>query len=676
MTRPSAPSQLRTPASNWRRAVLLSLPMAAFAFALGALLDGPSGQSTPFDRVSYPVLTGCILLLELLFWRLPQATNRLITALVVSTSVFFLGKLVYILNLMPTGHSVQVELTETFFWVPALYVLSFFVPNLRLARLVSGLFFVGMALVSLVYLVQHGLNAASLGASFALLELNLANLTLLALSNAFIGFKEHVVRAQAQSETLQRLAYADLLTGLPNRLHIDRVLDQRTDEDLPFSLLYIDMDGFKVVNDTLGHAAGDAVLREISARLTEHLGPDDLAVRLSGDEFMLVLPCGPDAAVVSAQQVLLALTRPFLVQGQLFHLTASIGVSSYPDDAREAITLLRHADSAMYTIKSSTKNGVQRFEPNLNTEIERQKTLTRELQFALERGEFSLVYQPIYALGSGELHKAETLLRWTHPTFGSVTPDVFIPLAEASTQILAIGQWVLEQACRQAQTWHRPGGVPPIVTVNVSPVQFAQSGFVASVRHALQQSGLPATRLELELTEGAVMRNLPAVQQALHDLQRLGVRVAIDDFGTGYSSLSYLKDLPITCIKIDRSFTADLASPRRTPQYALALVEAMVGIARTLDLEVVAEGIETTAQHQLLTTLGCGFGQGYLYARPLVPAALLALIHGEGQRPREDGGGSGPAQPVTDRAAAAADPDDERRGSTQTIAPPRLALIN
>ncbi len=333
-------------------------------------------------------------------------------------------------------------------------------------------------------------------------------------------------------------------------------------------------------------------------------------------------------AVERAQHTLLDLTRPYLAQGQIFHLSASIGVSSFPEDAQDAATLLKHADSAMYYIKNLSKNGVRRFEPALDIQIEQQKAMEREFHSALARDQLHLVFQPIYALGSGELRKVETLLRWTHPLFGNVSPGVFIPLAESNSQIVAVGQWVLRQACFQAQRWHELYGTRSVVTVNVSPLQFAQPGFVDSVRGALKESGLAADQLELELTEGAVMRNLQAVQAALLELQRLGVRVAIDDFGTGYSSLSYLKDLPISCIKIDKSFISDLGTPRRAPQYALALVEAMVGIARTLDLEIVAEGIETAAQQQLLADLGCGLGQGFFYSRPVDAVSMELLLQG------------------------------------------------
>lgn len=623
----TSPEIQRPQEQEWRRAILLSLPMAGIAFLAGALLDGPSHQGNAFDRISYPLLTLGVVVLEVLLWRIPTAVNRVVTALVVCMSVFFLSKLIYILNFMPDSLSVQAEMTESFFWIPALYVLSFFIPNLKLARLSSGLFFYSVLLVSLQHILTHPLAYPNAGVAFALLELNFANLTLLSLTGTFIGFKERFARREAQSDTLQRLAYSDLLTGLPNRLALEDALAQVTRDATPYSVLFIDIDGFKLVNDTVGHGAGDLVLKEVSQRLSAVLKEGELIARLSGDEFV-VLVSGPDAdrPMHTAQRVLTELTRPYQTQGQVFYLTASIGVSRFPDDAQDAPTLLKHADSAMYHVKSRSKNGVRRFEVALDTEIERQKALEHEFHFALEREQFELYYQPIYTLKDGGLRKVEALLRWTHPTYGSVPPTVFVSLAEANGQIIPLGAWVLHQACRQARVWANLTGKPLIMSVNVSPVQFAQPGFVNSVKQALVESGLASEQLELELTEGAVIRNLQAVQLALVELRQFGVRVAIDDFGTGYSSLSYLKDLPISCIKIDRSFIADLGQPRRAPQYALALVEAIVGIAGTLDLEVVAEGIETAAQQSLLLDLGCQLGQGYLYSRPVTAAQIQLML--------------------------------------------------
>ncbi|WP_156953195.1 putative bifunctional diguanylate cyclase/phosphodiesterase, partial [Deinococcus frigens] len=547
--------------------------------------------------------------------------------LVLLSCLFFLGKLSYLLYFLPPGLSIQVEMTESFFWIPAVYVLSLFIPNLKAARNVTFIFFAAMTLCSVGYAAVNGWTAQTVGVLFALIEMLLANLTLLTLTQAFIGYKDRLSSIQAQAQTLQRLVHTDLLTGLPSRLRLEQELNEAVGRHEAFTLLFIDVDGFKMINDTLGHSVGDEVLREFADRLQGALKTGDLAARIGGDEFVVVVKgTSPTWATVLAQQLLVGLAVPFTVRGQQIQLSASIGISVYPDDGQDAETLLKHADAAMYQIKRSGRNGVRRFDAALDAELEHTVLLTREFQSALTLEQLSLVYQPIYHLETGEMSKIEALLRWTHPEFGVVSPAVFIPIAESSGQIVSVGRWVLERACMQARRWREGHGWAGTVTVNVSPIQFAQPDFVDEVKGALLLSGLPAHKLELELTESAVMQNPALVQAALCNLQRLGVQITIDDFGTGYSSLAYLRDLPIGCIKIDRSFIEDLASPRRAPQYAVALITAIVGIARTLDLQVVAEGVETEAQMEAVRGFGCDFGQGYHFARPLDPARLTELL--------------------------------------------------
>ncbi|WP_188974144.1 putative bifunctional diguanylate cyclase/phosphodiesterase [Deinococcus aerolatus] len=612
---------------GWRRILLLALPMAALAFVLGAWLDPLAGQSTPFDRLAYPALALGLIVLELVLWRRPRSTDGVITTVVLASCLFFLGKLIYILYAPPSGHSIQAEMSESFFWIPAVYMLSLFIPSLRLARSVTLVFFAAMTLCSVGYAAVNGWTPQTGGVLFGLTELLLANLTLLSLTQGFIGYKDRLSGIEAQAQVLRRLVHTDLLTGLPSRLRLEGELAGAVGRGEPFTLLFIDVDGFKIVNDTLGHSAGDHVLQEFAARLQSPLAPQDLAARVGGDEFVVVARGGSSArATALAQRLLTELALPFTVSAHQLQLSASIGISVHPEDGQDAATLLRHADAAMYQIKRSGRNGVRRFDAALDEELERTTLLTREFQSALPRGQLSMMYQPIYHLESGELCKVEALLRWTHPEFGAISPSTFIPMAEASGQIMPVGGWVLEQACMQAWRWHQDHGWDGTVTVNVSPVQFAQPNFVDEVRQALLLSGLPARRLELELTEGAVMQHPALVQAALHGLRRLGAEITIDDFGTGYSSLAYLRDLPIGCIKIDRSFIEDLASPRRAPQYAVALITAIVSIARTLDLQVVAEGIETQAQLEAVRGFGCDFAQGYFLARPIEAQRLSELL--------------------------------------------------
>lgn len=628
MATPPTPAALdAATAVEWRVPLLFALPAAALAFLIGWVLDYPSSQGTPFDLLLYPLSVALLLGLTVVLWRAPQRMNQVVTVLVVAMSLFFLCKLILILFVMPQTYQVELEMTETFFWIPALQVLSFFIPNLRGARRSSIAFFSLFFLVSVAYLIRASFNTVHLGIVYALLELNVANLGLFVVTNTFIGFKEKYVRSIVAQDTMRRLVVTDVLTGLPNRERLNEVISEAVDEQRPFSLLFIDLDGFKLINDTLGHVAGDHVLQLVAGRLSHRVSPSFFVARLSGDEFVVLLFSPPETSLDLARMILNDLSQPMLTDGQVVHLSASIGMSVYPEDGQEAQSLIQHADSAMYTIKTLGKQGVRRFEPEIDAGIERLQLMERALMVALSEQQLHLMYQPICSLDDGVVRKLETLLRWTHPTLGAVSAAEFIPIAENNGQIIPIGDWVLRAACQQARRWNDETGRAVTVCVNVSPLQFAQPGFVGSVREALRRADLPASALEIELTESAVMRRVDLVKGSLRELQALGVRIAIDDFGTGYSSLSYLRDLPINCIKIDKSFIHHLNTPRRTPQFALAIIEAVIGIAETLELQVVAEGVETGKQLEMLRDLGCDLGQGYFLSPPLADdAALEAFV--------------------------------------------------
>ncbi|WP_019586082.1 putative bifunctional diguanylate cyclase/phosphodiesterase [Deinococcus apachensis] len=612
---------------GWRRSLLVALPFAILAFVLGALLESRATQPYLLDTVAYPLLALGLGLLELTLFLRPGSTGRVVLGIILTCSVYFLTKFVSMLFFTPPGLSVPAEMTETYFWVPALYVLSFFVPNVRGGRAVSYFFFGVTLLLSAAYVALHQNAEMDYRVVFALTEYNLANLTLLALAGAFLGFKERVVRAEARAETLQRLAYTDLLTELPNRLHfnltLQAALETARQAKQPLALLFVDVDGFKLINDTLGHEAGDEVLRVLARRFRAFCGEVGCCARISGDEFVVVLPnhSRPEA-VEAARGLLSQLAGPVTLQGAAVTVTASIGVSLFPKDGQDGDALLRHADTAMYQVKGSGKNGVRPYTPEVDEQVERRKLLERDIQTALGREELFLEYQGLYDLHSGELVKVEALLRWRHPQLGLVSPAEFIPVAESSGAIVPIGTWVLGAACAQVRQWQQRTGRAVRVTVNVAPLQLAQPDFVDTVMAALKSGGVSASQLELELTEGALLRDSRMVRQTLRTLQQLGLALAIDDFGTGYSSLSYLRDLPISSIKIDRSFVHDLSAPRRTPQYALALIEAILTVAQTLDLQVVAEGIETQAQLEVVRDLGCHVGQGFYWSRPLPPHEL------------------------------------------------------
>jgi diguanylate cyclase len=611
-----------------RRSMLIALPFVFLAFVVGLVLNPLSRQATAFDDLVYPIFTVGMLVVYLCLLFLKRSTNIMILVVFSLSSLFFLGKLCFILFAVSPEINIVGEMTESFFWIPAMCVLSSFAKVSPRARILPNLFLTAMLLISVVFIAQSLRSPTpNYSAIYALIELSLANMTLLTLSQMLFAFKDDFIRAEAHAETMQRLAHTDQLTGLANRLGIQNNLEEtlkKTDQaDQTLSLIFLDLDGFKSINDTLGSSIGDEVLREVARRWQGFCRDRDSLGRWSGDQFVAILHdvAGHEATAI-AHRLIDALSEPLSIGEHLIQLTASAGISSFPEDGSSGHELIRHADSALNTIKHAGKNNVRRFTPAIEGEIEERQQLERDLRLALERHELELAYQPIVDLKSGLTIKAEALLRWRHPTRGMVSPATFIPIAESSGLIVQLGNWILHEACTQAKIWNQPGRQAIRIAVNISAVQLGHPEFLHVVAQTLAKTGLPARLLELELTEGTVLRDVSEVQRTLGELRELGISLAIDDFGTGYSSLSYLRDLPIQTIKIDRSFVKDLGTPRFGPQFALALIEAILSIARTLDLEVVAEGIEEESQLVVLRSLGCSSGQGYLFARPEPGQAL------------------------------------------------------
>ncbi len=616
---------------SWRTAVLVALPAPAVALLLGLLLERPSGQVTPFDTVAYPLLAGLLLLLEGMLLLNKRSFEQTVLVVIALASLFFFSKFVYILYFLPESANFFKELSETFPWVPAIYILSSLLPMVRGGRRVALWCLSGMVGLSLVFIGTHlGLGPAYYGQIYALSQLMLANVTFYVLSHFFALYMKRYTRSQAHVETMERLAYTDILTDLPNRFALERTLADTnlTDRRSIFALLFIDIDGFKLINDTMGHEAGDTLLVQIAERLQGAVRQTDLLTRSSGDEFVVLLRDLKTSTegIWVAEKLKLSLGEPFFVDGQVVNIGASIGVSVYPEDASEPGELLRHADSAMYYVKHFGKNGVKRYHASDDAAREDDKQLERDLRQALARNELGLFYQPLFDLRTGRLVKTEVLLRWRHPERGWIAPSDFIPLAEASGYIVTLGAWVLKTAAEQARTWQLSSLYPVRICVNVSALQFAQPLFSDMVLSALKAARLEPHFLELELTESIVMRNPEVVRRNLQILQEHGITVAIDDFGTGYSSLSYLRDFNIDTVKVDRSFIRELSTPRRAPQYALALVEAIVRLASSLDVELVAEGIETKEQLELVRELGCNVGQGYYFSRPMESGEFSMLL--------------------------------------------------
>lgn len=420
-------------------------------------------------------------------------------------------------------------------------------------------------------------------------------------------------------EQMWRLAHFDELSGLPNRLLFRQLLEQALIDagrsKKPLAVLLIDLDRFKLINDTLGHDTGDEVLRQVTARLRQCLSETDIISRFGGDEFAALIRDidDADAARAAAKRVLAAVDQPYRLNGEEYHLSASIGISTFPGDSVDATALLRNAELAMYRAKDQGKNNFQFHSPQMNARSFEYVVLERFLRRAIEQDEFLIHYQPQVEVASGRLTGAEALLRWNHPGMGMMQPDKFIPLAEETGLIVPIGRIVMMRACVAAKRWQECGIPGFRVAVNLSPRQFAQSELVADVRHILEDTGLAPEFLELEITESMVMENPERAAAILHELRAVGVKLAIDDFGTGYSSLGYLKRFPVDTLKIDRSFIKDVPADADD----VAITHAVIAMGHSLRLLTVAEGVETKAQAEFLATNGCDLMQGYLISRPL-----------------------------------------------------------
>jgi diguanylate cyclase (GGDEF)-like protein/PAS domain S-box-containing protein len=421
---------------------------------------------------------------------------------------------------------------------------------------------------------------------------------------------------------LLRAATSDALTGLPNRTALLEKLSESISDDRSeqTALLFIDLDGFKLINDTAGHLVGDEVLQLVGMRFGEVVGPDDTLARLGGDEFaVLCREADSGSAISLAEAIIASLAEPIQVRDGEVYLSASVGVAWATADDPDPGTVLGNADSAMYEAKRRGRSRWELFDGRLRESAATRLRVASDLRAAINGDQFELHYQPIIAFGTGRMVAAEALLRWNHPQRGRMAPGEFIAVAEESGSISAIGRWALDAACREATTWGHNG---PSVSVNVSAHQLGDHDLIAAVREALVDSGLTPRRLILEVTETAVMEDAEHAVRVLRDLKGLGVRIAVDDFGTGYSSLLYLKRLPVDELKIDRSFVAGLPDDPEDQ----AIVSSVIALARAVGLRVVAEGVETAEQRQALKDLGCDYGQGYLWGRPVQVADLQVSL--------------------------------------------------
>ncbi|OOG82271.1 histidine kinase [Pseudomonas sp. A25(2017)] len=516
-------------------------------------------------------------------------------------------------------------------------------PHVRLARAGAAVV-MGMAIVGMHYTGMAGArfsDGSFCGSLDGLSGKGLDNLVLITtLAVLAIALLTSILDARLEARTaelaqsltlanreLTQLALHDPLTGLPNRVlladRIDQAMHRVQGQGGCFALMFIDLDGFKPVNDAFGHHMGDLLLRDVALRLREDLRSQDTLARIGGDEFVLLVQLAePDDALRLAARQVGLIGRTFRVAEHDLQISASVGIAVYPGNGQSADELLMNADAAMYHAKGAGKNGYSFFDASMNSNARKQLQLLQDLRLALEQRQFSLYYQPKFDAANGRPVGAEALLRWTHPTQGLLMPDTFIDLAEKTGLIIPIGEWVLNEACRQMREWYVLGYTDWRIAVNLSALQFCHTGLVQSVAKALETHQLPANSLTLEITETTAMSDADASMTVLQQLSDMGVDLSIDDFGTGYSSLMYLKRLPANELKIDRGFVRDLEHDSDDA----AIVSAIVALGQALGLRIVAEGVETDVQQDFLTQLGCDSLQGYLLGHPLPAERFLQEI--------------------------------------------------
>ena len=471
-----------------------------------------------------------------------------------------------------------------------------------------------------------------------------------AVEDGVVAIVRDITERKLAEQRISHMAHHDDLTGLPNRSLIRDRLDQAIlhaqRKSRCVAVVFIDLDSFKLVNDGLGHNAGDELLKVVGARMQACVRRDDTLGRFGGDEFVIILPdLGEDALSITPllEKIRQAVTEPVLLEGQEVRVSCSMGVVMYPRDGVDPNTLMMNADAAMYRAKEMGSNNFQFYTREMNASVEEKLVLLEGLRNALDENQFSLVYQPKVDLRSGRIFGVEALIRWHHPEHGEVSPLRFIGLAEESGLIVAIGEWVLQSACRQNMAWRAAGLAPISMSVNVSPRQFEEKRLVERVAQALGDSALPADALELEVTESLIMRDLAASVGKMRVLKAMGVALSIDDFGTGYSSLSALKSFPISRLKIDKSFVSELAD--NPDDQAIAM--AVISLGHKLNLRVIAEGVETEQQCRFLRENDCDEMQGYLFSRPLPPDQVAAMLRAQ------DGAPAAPLEPESRNVAAA-----------------------
>ncbi|WP_338515830.1 EAL domain-containing protein [Erwinia aphidicola] len=499
---------------------------------------------------------------------------------------------------------------------------------------IAGMHYTGMAAASFPassHATHLGVNSSWLAILVVVVTLAILGITLLvSMLDARLQARTSVLAsslAEANRE-LAQLALHDNLTRLPNRIlledRLDQAINKASRENSKFALMFMDLDGFKAVNDAFGHHIGDSLLIAVTERMKEIVQGHHTLAHLGGDEFVLLIEIeDPNDAATVADALVKAVERPFDISRYELVVSLSIGIAVFPGDGIDERELMFNADAAMYHTKNNGRNGHSFFQPSMNTIAQNQLQLINDLWLAKDNNELRLFYQPKFCAPRGPIIGFEALLRWQHPRRGLLAPDVFLPLAEKTGLIVTMGNWVIDEACRQLREWHLQGNTDWSVAVNLSALQFEQAGLVETVVNALETHRIPPELLTLEVTETTAMRDPDESVRILTELTELGVKASIDDFGTGYSSLLYLKRLPASELKIDRAFVNELQAQTEDA----TIVTAIVALAQTLNLKVVAEGVETAEQQQFLTGLGCNTLQGYLLGRPVPPEQVPDLKH-------------------------------------------------
>ncbi len=470
-----------------------------------------------------------------------------------------------------------------------------------------------------------------------------------------VGIVSDISERKQSEATIRRMALEDVLTGLPNRAQFQRNLNdamaqcERTEHVM--GLMLLDLDRFKNINDALGHPAGDELLRQVSARLLDCARKTDTVARLGGDEFAIIATnCkSADGATRLADRIVKAIAKPFSIDGNEIHTSTSIGVTVYPQDSGDAAQLLQNADLALYRAKDRGRGGWQIFDEAMNTEVKRQRRLETGLRDALHAKDFRIVYQPRYHIATERIVGAEALLRWQHPERGPVPPSEFIPAAESAGLIVPITEWLLRTVCRQNKAWQNEGLPPICVSVNLSPTHFKHRKLVEQVKETLRESALDPEWLELEITEGIAMASGDEALASVLRLKKVGVKVSIDDFGTGYSSLDRLKIFPVDALKIDRSFVRDIMSGENDA----AICTAAIHLGQSLNIRVIAEGVETESQRDFLFHNGCEEAQGFLFSKPVPPEEFAEILQGNAARTGPFPAGASPSLGVPENCMPA-----------------------